>query len=474
MIVTELFTDYHLLQESYALWKAGRGRDDAFFYLSFRRPPCGTGFGVAAGIDEAMQLLDAAATEGFFGADLRDRLLTSSPELADPAFLSFLEDAARRMEVHAVRDGTLVFPQAPLLRLQAPLALGLVLEPLLDMYIGHGTQVASRAARLVCSAGKAQVVEFALRRSASPEAALLTSRAAAVAGCRATTNLQAAARYGLALRRPMSHNWVLAHATELEAFEAAAEANSEGLELVLDTYDAAQGLRAALPILSRLKKAGQRPLGVRLDSGDLLELSRLCRAQLEEAGLGELQIAAGGGLDEKSIEKLSEHKAPIDVFYVGSAFAATEQPNAGVSSKICAWKNGHSWETCAKFGEDVTRGSLPGVLSLSRFSQGHRFVGDVIFSELLYGGGNAIMDDRTFMPRILHGTHESLLRRSFAKGRRLFPAASVADDQAYCAKQLAGLPPAARAIQFPEHYTCGVDPEVHQSKVELQKRHIRR
>ncbi len=282
----------------------------ATFSLFARHLPPDRGFLVAAGLQECLEFL-----EGFHFDD--DELAWLHAELGfdDQAVAAFAE-LRFTGEVWAVPEGRVVFAGEPLLEVTAPIAEAQLVETALLNSISFHTAVASKAARCRLAAGGAELVDFAFRRTQGMDAAMAVARASAMVGFSATSNVEAARRFGLRVAGTMAHSFVEAFGDERSAFAAFARDFPDRTTFLVDTYDTLEGVRAAIEVIRELGLAGG--LGVRLDSGDLGELAVRTRRLLDEAGLPDARIVASGGLDEYAIAELVGHGAPIDIYGVGT------------------------------------------------------------------------------------------------------------------------------------------------------------
>jgi nicotinate phosphoribosyltransferase len=298
----------------------------------------------------------------------------------------------------------------------APIAEAQMLETLAMNVVGSQTLLASKAARVVLAAAGRPVVDFGGRRAQGLDAAVAGARAFHLAGVAATSNLLAGARHGLPLAGTMAHSFVQAFPTEAEAFRAFAACHPETI-LLVDTYDTLAGVRR-VAALAKEMGAAFRLRGVRLDSGDLLALSRAARAILDEAGLGEVRIFASGGLDAHRIAALLAAGAPIDAFGVGTEMSVSaDAPALDIAYKLVA----HGGEGRMKFS--AGKRTLPGAKQVFRGA-----AGDVLglAEESLPG--------------------EPLLRPVMRQGRRLAPRPPFADARAAAAARIAALPPPLRGL----------------------------
>ena len=219
-------------------------------------------------------------------------------------------------DVWAVPEGRVVFADEPLMEVTASLPIAQLVETLLLNQVTLHTTVASKAARYRIAAPDAGLVDFAFRRTHGREAAMAVARASAIVGFAATSNVEAARRYGLRVAGTMAHSFVQAFPSEIDAFRAFAQDHPDRTTFLVDTYDTLNGVRAAIDVIRELGLT--QGIGVRLDSGDLDHLSREARRLLDDAGLADAEIFASGGLDELEVETLVRDGAPVDAFGIGT------------------------------------------------------------------------------------------------------------------------------------------------------------
>ena len=323
--------------------------------------------------------------------------------------------------MRAVPEGRVVFAGEPLLEVTAPIAEAQLAETVLLNHVTFQTGVATKAARCVLAAGGAQLVDFSFRRTQGIDAGLAVARASAIAGFAATSNVEAARRYGLAAAGTMAHSFIEAFGDEQAAFTAFAEDFPAMTTFLVDTYDTAQGVRNAIEVTRRLRLPG--PVGVRLDSGDLAALARMARTMLDEAGLADARIFASGGLDEYAIADLAAAGAPIDAYGVGTKMGVSaDAPYLDSAYKLAAYDG----RPVMKLSAGKT--SPPGAKQVYRGPDG-----DVL----------ALRDEPP------PPGHQPLLVPVMRQGRRLGVPDPLAAAQQRCRADLAWLPPAARALRDP-------------------------
>ncbi|MFN0072883.1 MAG: nicotinate phosphoribosyltransferase [Chloroflexota bacterium] len=304
-----LMTDMYHPDSAYVSWRAGKNGMTTFD-LYARQAPFGGAFHLVAGLEMALEYV-----REFHYTDEDLAFLVQIRDY-DPGFLEMLRRLRFSGEILAMPEGSVAFPNEPLLRVTAPFREAILLESGLLQAMNFATLVATKAARISWAARGRPVAEFALRRAHEPFAVTRSSR---IGGFTSTSFLGAAHRYRLLATGTVPHALLQIFDEELEAFEAVA-ATFNRYTLLLDTYDPRRAIHLAVEVAKKYKeKLGHSLAGVRLDSGDLLEDSRYVRAVLDTAGLTEVRVLASGDLDEFIIAELLEAGAPIDVFGVGTS-----------------------------------------------------------------------------------------------------------------------------------------------------------
>ena len=326
---TALFVDLYELTMGEGYVVEGLADRPAVFQLYVRRLPRGWGYLVAAGLDEALRLL-----EGYTFAPEDVEGLASLALFGD-AFLERLAGLRFTGDVRALPEGTAFFPDEPALEVTAPLLEGQLVETLLLNAFHYDSLVAAKASRCVTAAAGRRLVEFGARRAHGRDAALRAARASFLAGFDSTSNVLAGLRHGIPVSGTMAHSFVESFAREEDAFRAFARARPEGATLLIDTYDTLEGARRAARVADELEREGARVTAVRLDSGDLAVLARDVRAILDAAGRPEVRIFASGGLDELELARLVTAGAPIDGFGIGTRLTTvSDAPSADMAYKL--------------------------------------------------------------------------------------------------------------------------------------------
>ena len=291
--------------------------EEAVFEFLVRRLPKFRNFLVAAGVEQTIDFLEQFR---FFPEQLE--WLRGCGHLRSD-FIDSLESMRFTGDVHAIPDGTVFFPDEPVIRVTAPIAEAQVVESRLINLMQFQTLIASKAARCVLVAQGKPLVDFGLRRAHGAEAALLAARASYIAGFSGTATVLAGRKFGVPVHGTMAHSFVQAHEDEAEAFEHFARANPDNVVLLIDTYDTKLAAAKVVDLAHRLDREGISVKGVRLDSGNLAEHAVAVRQIFDDAGLHQISIFASGNLDEFRLQELTARGAPIDGFGIGSRLAVS-------------------------------------------------------------------------------------------------------------------------------------------------------
>jgi len=419
-----------LLTDLYELTMAAAYFENQFnprasFELFVRSLPPERGYLLAAGLEQALDYLESLAF-----TDAEVDFLRRHPVFSHvgDAFFDYLRGLRFTGEVSAVPEGTVVFADEPLLRVTAPIIEAQIVETFLLTTLTFQTLVATKAARVVEAAGERGVVEFGTRRAHGPEAGVLAARAAYLGGCIGTSNVEAGQRFGLPTYGTVAHSFVMAYADEEESFRRFLRVFPEHAILLVDTYD-------TLAAVDRIIASGLRPKGVRLDSGNLVELSKEVRKRLDRGGLTQTQIFASGDLNEHAIAEMLAQGAAIDAFGVGTELATSKDaPALGAVYKLVAVHDGPESGSRGKLSED--KATYPSPKQVFRF---------------LDANGSCDHDVVGRADEELPGS-EPLLTRVMNGGRRLAPSPSLDGIRGRAKTNLERLPAPYRAFRNPAAY----------------------
>lgn len=364
-----LLTDLYQLTMINGYFENNVHNDVVVFDMFFRKNACKGGYTIVCGIEQLVEYIENLK---FSESDL-DYLKTLN--LFSDKFLDFLRDFKFTGDIYTVEEGTVMFPNEPIIRIKAPLYQAQLIETALLTIINFQSLIATKASR-VCFAAKGDpVFEFGLRRAQGPDAGTYGARAAIIGGCTATANVLAGKMFNIPVVGTHAHSWVQKFDNELDAFEAYAKIYPNNCLLLVDTYDVLKsGMPNAIKVFKELKAKGHKPLGIRLDSGDLDYLSKECKNMLTEAGFEDVRITASNDLDEYCISNLKSSGSPINSWGVGTKLiTSSDSPSlGGVYKLVASYKDG-KYDPKIKISEDPEKITNPGYKKVVRIynTQGH-------------------------------------------------------------------------------------------------------
>lgn len=362
-----LLTDLYQLTMLQGYFERGM-KDTAVFEFFVRKLRPGRGFLLAAGLEQVLDFVEQAR----FTPEELDWLRETGKFTGD--FIDWLADWRFEGDIDAMPEGTVCFPDEPLLRVVAPLPQAQLIESRVINLLNFQTLIASKAARSVLAAPGKLLVDFGLRRAHGAEAGLLAARAARLAGYSGTATVLAGQRFDIPVYGTMAHSFVQAHDDEVESFRSFAHAQPDNVVLLIDTYDTEAAARKVVALAHELAEEGITVKGVRIDSGDLGELARRVRHILDDGGLQSATIFASGDLDEYRLRELQQQDAPIDGFGVGTRL----DTSADVPFLDCAYKL-EEYSGKPRRKRSVGKATWPGRKQVwRRYDVRRRMAGDVV------------------------------------------------------------------------------------------------
>lgn len=468
-----LLTDLYELTMAYGYWKSGKAEEEAVFHLFFRRQPFQGGYTVAAGLESVVAYIN----NFHFSPEDLNYLSTLQTETQKPLFeedfLRYLEDLRLSCDLDAVVEGEIVFPNEPLIRVQGPLLQAQILESALLNLVNFSSLIATKAARICYAAQGEPVIEFGLRRAQGVDGALTASRSSYIGGCEATSNLLAGKMFGIPVKGTHAHSWIMAFDSEIESFEAYANAMPDNCFFLVDTFDTVQGVKNAIIVGKKLREKGRQLLGIRLDSGDLTYLSIQARKLLDAAGFTEAKILATNELNEFLIADMKNQGAKIALWGVGTQLVTGHSQAAldGVY-KISALKKEGQWQNKIKLSESMSKTSTPGLLQVQRFfDPEHGYSGDAIIDiRTEPKEGVEIIDplDATRRKFFSSSTSfRSLLVPLFRQGKCVYNLPTLASIQHYAKKELEKFDRSIKRFTNPHLYPVGIERSLYQLKLQL-------
>jgi nicotinate phosphoribosyltransferase len=427
-----LLTDLYQLSMLYVYWRLGM-EQTAVFEFFVRKLPSSRRFLVAAGLEQLVEYLEQLR---FSPEDLA---WVEASGRFDRGFVDYLRGFRFTGDVYAMPEGTVCFPNEPLVRVTAPLPQAQLVETRLINIIQLQTLLASKAARFVLAAPGKQLVDFGLRRAHGAEAGLLGARAVYLAGFSGTATVLADAVFSVPAYGTMAHSFIQAHDDEAEAFAHFARHQPHHVVLLLDTYDTEAAAEKVVKLGPQLAAEGITIKGVRLDSGDLGEHARKVRRILDRGGLPHVTIFASGNLDEHAVRDLVRAGAPIDGFGVGSRLmTSSDAPYLD-----CAYKL-QEYAGRARRKRSEGKATWPGRKQVFR-----RYGSD----------GQMAEDTLTLEDDAQEG--EPLIQPVMRTGARTSSAPTLGETRSYALSQLALMPDALRELEGELRYPVRIAPAIH-------------
>jgi nicotinate phosphoribosyltransferase len=416
-LASPLSTDLYELNMVQAYLDQGEDAE-AVFEFFFRRLPERRNFLLAAGLETAIDYLETLR----FTAEEIEWL--AGTRRFRKNLLDYLASFRFTGDVHAIPEGTVVFPHEPLLRITAPLPQAQLIESRIINILHFQSLVASKAARMTLMANGKSLADFGLRSAHGAEAGLLSARASYIAGFGGVANVDAGMKFGIPIVGTMAHSFVQIHDDEAAAFEDFARARPDGVVLLIDTFDTEAGARKVVELAPKLKKDGIGIRGVRIDSGDLIAMSRKVRTILDAGGLKDVIILVSGGVDEDFIANVVATGAPIDGFGVGASLdTSSDAPVLDCAYKLQEYRG--------KPRRKLSEGKVtwPGRKQVWRALKGSHFANDVISVETDKQPG------------------EPLVVQVMKDGKRMAPIESLAAMRERAARAMSRLPGSLRQLE---------------------------
>lgn len=445
--------DFYQLTMAQVYFMRDLHQQPAVFDYFFRKNPFEGGYTIFAGLDE---VLESIASLGFSASDL-DFLRTQG---FDASFLDYLADFRFTGSIYSIREGDLIFPYCPVMRVEGNLIETQLIETMLLNHLNFQSLIATKAARMREAAGQRTLIDFGLRR-AQGLGGYAASRAAAIGGFDATSNVAAGRDFGLALSGTMAHAFIQSYAKELDAFRDFAFVWPDNVVFLVDTYNTLEsGLPRAIEAALALERQGKRLLAIRLDSGDLAYLSKEARAMLDQAGLPYVKIAVSNQLDEYLIKSLLDQHAPIDIFGVGTSLV-TGYPDGALDGVYkLALLNEEPRIKCSEVSAKTT---------LPHKKQVYRLLDE---QGLFWGADYICLSNEAAVETIYHPfdplkslaikglAREPLLHPVFQKGKRLTESLSIQELREFSQSRIALLPVEYKRFLNPHRYKVSLSADL--------------
>lgn len=430
-MISPLLTDLYQLTMAYGYWKLNLHEREAVFHQIFRKNPFGGNYAIACGLETVIDFLKNWRFEKEDLQYLSELKANDGSKLFPNAFLNYLKTLRFTCSIDAIPEGTVVFPNEPLIRITGPLLQAQLVESTILNIVNFQSLIATKASRVCRAAAGDPVLEFGMRRSQGPDGALSASRAAYIGGCDATSNVLAGKLFDIPVRGTHAHSWVTVFPSEKEAFKAYADVMPNNCVLLVDTFDTINGVKNAIEVGKELERNGGKFSGIRLDSGDMATLSIQARKLLDAAGFKESKIIASNSLDEYTITQMKKDGAKIDIWGVGTnLMTAYDHPALDGVYKLSALRDEkNQWQYKLKISEQPVKISNPGAHQVRRF-----FVDESAFIDVIYDLQLGIEDS----PEVVLLTNDceekkladydayvDLLIPIFKKGKCIYPKESI-------------------------------------------------
>lgn len=466
-----MLTDFYELAMSNGYFNEGMKDKIGVFDLFFRRVPDDGGFAIMCGLQ---QIIDYISELNFTDSDIE---YLSDKGFGD-SFLEYLKSFKFNCDVWAIPEGTPIFPNEPIITVKGPIIEAQIIETLILIAFNHQTLISTKANRIVRAAQGRSVMEFGARRAQGFDAAVYGARAAVIGGCDSTSCLLSAQKFDLVPSGTMAHSWVQMFDSEYDAFAAYARQYPDACVLLVDTYNVLKsGVPNAIRVFEEvLKPLGKRPVGIRIDSGDITYLSKKVRKMLDNAGYADCHIIASNSLDEHIISDMLLQGAKVDSFGVGERLiTSSSSPVMGGVYKLCAvGDKNSSLVPKIKISENVTKITTPGFKSVWRLfdrSSG-KAIADVItlFNEEIDDTKPYVIFDpeHTWKRKtVTDFIARRLTKPVFEKGRLVYPEYTTAEIKRYCQKQIDHLWDEVLRFENPHNYYVDLSTDLWNLKHDL-------
>jgi nicotinate phosphoribosyltransferase len=385
-----LKTDLYQLTMAQVYWMNSMSEKTSSFNLYFRKCPFKGNYAISAGLSSVIGFIKNFNFDLDDISWLREQVGNDGKPLFKEGFLTYLYGMKFSCSIDAVEEGNVVFANQPLIKVEGPIIQCQLIETILLHYVNFETLIATKAARIVAESNGEPVIELGYRRAQNPN---LATRSAYIGGCVASSNCDAGKRFGIPIKGTMAHSIIMSFPDELTAFRVYAKASANNCIYLVDTYDTIQGIKNAIIVALEMRLEGHEMIGIRLDSGDMVELSKQARVMLDEAGFPDAKIVASNDLDEYSMKRMKDEGAKIDVWGIGTKLVtAYDQPALGGVYKISAMENDDMlFDYKMKLGSPMKE-SFPGLLQVKRVFKGACHVGDYIYDLTVRTEGKRFKD----------------------------------------------------------------------------------
>ena len=468
-----LLADFYELTMANGYLENEMGDIVSYFDLFFRTVPDNGGFAIMAGLEQAIEYLKNLE---FTQEDIE---YLRSKKIFSEKFFDYLLNFKFECDVWAIPEGTPVFPNEPLVIVRGPAIQAQFIETMLLLCINHQSLIATKTNRIVRAADGRPVMEFGSRRAQGFDGAIYGARAAYIGGCSGTACTISDIEMGTPALGTMAHSWIQMFDSELEAFRAYAKCYPNGTTLLVDTYNVLKsGVPNAITVFKEMRARGEKPVGIRIDSGDITYLSKHARQMLDDEGFPDVKIVASNSLDEYIIRDLLLQGAKIDSFGVGERLITSKsEPVFGGVYKLVAIERDGKLIPKIKVSENVIKITNPDFKEVWRLYDGitGKAIADVLTCK------DEIIDDskpyeifdpvHTYKRKTLTNFKaKKLLVPVFEKGKCVYTSPSAGEIKTYCKEQLDTLWDELKRFEYPHKYYVDLSQKLWNKKQELLRK----
>ncbi|WP_139453594.1 nicotinate phosphoribosyltransferase [Campylobacter armoricus] len=449
---SSLLCDFYELSMAYAYFKQNMHRQIVYFEVFFRKAPDNASYAVFCGLEQIIEHINN------FSFSKSDIDFLKNTQKFDNEFLNYLSTLRFSGDILSVKEGECIFTNETLMIIKAPIIEALLLETFTLLTLNHQCLIATKASRIAQVAKEKLLLEFGSRRAHGDSAALNGARAAFIGGFHASACTLAGKKFNIPISGTMSHAWIQMFDDELSAFRTYCQTYKDNISLLIDTYDYKRGIENAILVFNELNAENtMQNYSIRIDSGNLLKISKFIRKKLDLAGLKKCKIVASNALDELIIEKLLKNKAPIDAFGIGEKLiTSASSPIFGAVYKLVAIEKNGEIIPKIKISASSNKTTLPHFKKLIRY-----YKNDKANFDILYAHDENIKNYQDFIAKNLH---ESI----FKNGKLVYKVPSLKNIQDYHKKNIANLDIKLKKLQNPSIYKVKISKKLQN----LQKKYL--
>ncbi|MFG5087325.1 nicotinate phosphoribosyltransferase [Campylobacter lari] len=451
---SSLLCDFYELSMAYAYFKQNMHKQIVYFEVFFRKAPDNASYAVFCGLEQIINHINCLS---FSQSDIE---FLKSTHKFDDDFLNYLSTLKFSGDILSVQEGECVFANTPLMIIKAPIIEALLLETFILLTLNHQCLIATKASRIAQIAKEKLLLEFGSRRAHGESAALNGARSAFIGGFHASACTLAGKKFSIPISGTMSHAWVQMFDDELSAFRTYCQIYKDNISLLIDTYDYKKGIENAILVFNELKAQDYMfNYSIRIDSGDLLKISKYIRKKLDLSGLTKCKIIASNALDEFIIEKLLKNKAPIDAFGIGEKLiTSASSPIFGAVYKLVALEKNNQIVPKIKISASSSKTTLPYFKKLIRYYKENKASFDILY-----------MHDeniKNYQGYVYKNLHELI----FKDGKLVYELPNLKNIQEYHKKSVDGLDFKLKKLQNPSIYKVKISKKLqNMQKTYLEK-----